>query len=362
MKDNKYRKVRDHCHYTGEFIGSAHSLCKLKYSVPKKIPIAFHNGYNCYYHFIIKELAEEFKKQLNCLGENTEKQKAFTVSIEKEVTSADKSWEEFIKSITYILQFIDSVRFMANALSNLINNLFEGIHKIKCKCGHNDKKCETCGIRYKYCDCFLEYANFKDDLIECKSLCWNKSYQQKFDEKLKEWFLNTYKFSNHNNNKFILLLQKGVYPHEYLDNWEKFNEISLPEKDFYSHLNMEDITDADCVHAKGILKDFEITNLGEYHDLYVQIDTLLLPDVFENCRNMCLKIYELDPANFLSVPGLVWQAALKKTKVKLDLLSDIGMLLVVEKCIREGTCHSMLTGTWKIMIKIKVHHIFNIGM
>ena len=105
--------------------------------------------------------------------------------------------------------------------------------------------------------------SLKDDLIECKCLCCNKNYQQKFDEKLKEQIFNIYKFSNHNNNKFILLLRKGVYPYEYMDDWEKFNEASLPEEeDFYSHLNMEDITDADYVHAKRNCKYFEIKNLG----------------------------------------------------------------------------------------------------
>ena len=110
----------------------------------------------------------------------------------------------------------------------------------------------------------------------------------------------------------------------------------LPEKEhFYSHLNMEGITDAVYVHPKRVCKDFEIKNLGEYHDsMYVQGDTLLLADVLENFRNMCINIYELDPAKLLSAPGLAWQAALKKTKVKLDLLTDIDMLLMVEKGIR----------------------------
>ena len=109
-----------------------------------------------------------------------------------------------------------------------------------------------------------------------------------------------------------------------MDDWKKLNETSLPEKeDFYSCLNIEDITDADYAHAKRVCKDFEIKNLGEYHDLYVQSNTLLLADVFENFRNMCLKIYELDAANILSAPALAWQAALKKIKVKLDLLSGI---------------------------------------
>ena len=135
------------------------------------------------------------------------------------------------------------------------------------------------------------------------------------------------------------MLWKGVYPYEYMDDWEKFNDTSLPEKeDFYSHLNMEDITDADYMHRKILCKDFEIKNLGDYHDTHVQSNTLLLANVFENFRNICLKIYELDPAKFLSATGLAWQAALKKTKVKLDFLTDIDMLLMVEKCIRGGIC------------------------
>ena len=104
---------------------------------------------------------------------------------------------------------------------------------------------------------------------------------------------------------------------------------------------MEDITDADYTHVKKVCKDFEIKNLGEYHDLYVRSDTLLLADVFENLRNMCLKIYELDPAKFLPAPGLASQTALEKNKVKLDLLADIDMLLMVEKGIRGGICHSV---------------------
>ena len=88
--------------------------------------------------------------------------------------------------------------------SNLANNLSEGIHKIKCKYGHNDKKFETCRIKHKCFDCSLQYKEFKDDLTEYKCLCFNKIYQQQFDEKLKERFFNTYNFFNYDNNKFIL--------------------------------------------------------------------------------------------------------------------------------------------------------------
>ena len=90
-----------------------------------------------------------------------------------------------------------------------------------------------------------------------------------------------------------------------------------------------------------MFKRFKLKNLGEYHNLYVQSDTLLLADVFENFRNTCLKVYELDPAHFLSLPGLTWQACLKKTNVKLELLTDYDMVLMVEEGIRGGMCHSI---------------------
>ena len=256
---------------------------------------------------ILSQKRYQKKKQFTCLGENTEKYITFTVPIEKEVTRIDKNGEKLTKNISYILHFIDSGKFMASSLSNFVNIFSEGIHRIKCKFEHDNKKCEKCEIKHKYCDCFLKYTNFKDDLIEYKSFVCNKNCQTMFNKKLKERLFSTYKFSNHDNNKYILLLRKGVYPYEYMDDLEKFNETSLPEKeDFYSHLNMKDITDADYAHTKRVCKDFEIKNLGEYHDLYVQSDTLLLADVFENFRNMRLETYELDPAKFLSAPGLAW--------------------------------------------------------
>ena len=105
---------------------------------------------------------------------------------------------------------------------------------------------------------------------------------------------------------------------------------------------MEDVIDADYTHAERVSNDLEIKNLGEYHDLYVHSDTLLLPDAFGNFKNMCFEIYQLDPAKFLSATGLALRAALKNTKVRLDLLTDIDMLLILEKGIRRGICHSYI--------------------
>ena len=121
--------------------------------MPNEIPVIFHNGSNYGYHFIKKELANEFEGRFECLGENTEKYKSFSDPIEKEVTDTDKDGNESVVTICYKI-IIDSARFMANSLSNLFNNLIERIHKIKCK---------------DY-DCFLEYESVKDNLIKYKCL------------------------------------------------------------------------------------------------------------------------------------------------------------------------------------------------
>ena len=139
-----------------------------------------------------------------------------------------------------------------------------------------------------------------------------------------------------------MLLRKGVYPYEYMDGWDKFNEKSIPIKEsFYSNLTMESISETDYRHAN-VFKTFKLNNLGDYHDLYVQSDTLLLADVFENFRKACIKTYELDPAYFISLPGLAWQACLKKkTGVELELLTDYDMLLMIEEGIRGGICNAV---------------------
>ena len=120
-----------------------------------------------------------------------------------------------------------------------------------------------------------------------------------------EKFLSVYRFCNGRLNKFVMLLRKGVYPYEYMDSQEKFNENALPpKKDFYSNSYLEDISDEDYKHAQKVWDVFEIKNLGEYHDLYVQSDTLLLSDIFEDFRNMYYNKYELDPVYFVSAHGL----------------------------------------------------------
>ena len=206
-----------------------------------------------------------------------------------------------------------------------LDNLSEGIHNNKCV------DCNSC----------LDYIKIKNKKLLLKCFNCNAYYRKKFNKDLIKKLKNTYSFCNNDINKFVSLLRKGVYPYEYVDNWERFSEISLPSKeDFYSNLNMEDINDIDYRHANNVFKRSELENLGQYHDLYVQSDTLLA-DVFENFRDMHIKEYELDPAHFLSLPGLAWQACLKKTNIELELLTDYDMLVMVEEGVRGGICHSI---------------------
>ena len=280
----------------------------------------FHNGSTYDYHFIIKELVKEFEGNFECLGENTEKYITFSVPIKKKIDNKDLE-------ITYKVKFIDSYRFMSSLLSKLVDNLSEGIHNNKCL----------------DCESNLDYIKIKKNeklLLKCFNC--NIYYKKKFNKDLMKKLKNSYSFCNNDPNKFILLLRKGVYPYEYMDSWEIFNQTSLPsKKEFYSNLNKEDIDEVDYRHGNNVFKSFKLENLGDYHDLYVKSDTLLLADVFENFRNMCLKEYELDPAHFVSLPGLAWQACLKKTNIELELLTDYDRLLMVEKGIRGGICHSI---------------------
>ena len=213
---------------------------------------------------------------------------------------------------------------MSNSLSNLVDNTSGIFNSIERK-----SRIEKIKINSECCFDGLTNNRLIYKCKECKEE-WKRPTNQ-----LKETFSSIYQFCDGDLNKFVLLLRKGVYPYEYMNSWEKINETTLPPKEaFYSNLKLEDITDKDYIHAQKVWDVFEIKNLDEYNDLYVQSDTLLLSDVFENFRNMCLKIYELDPVYFVSAPGLAWQTCLKKAIVKLELLTDYDMILMIEKDIR----------------------------
>ena len=294
------RKVRDHCHYTGLYRGAAHNNCNLKYKIPDFVPIAFHNlsGYDA--HLFIKELGKKFNKDdIGVIAENKEKYISFSVKIPVKLAGViDKNGKQVVKKIQ--LRFIDSFRFMASSLDKLAKNL-------------DDDQCKN--LRDFYSD----------------------------------------------EEHFKLMRRKGSYPYEYVDSWEKFEETELPSKEaFYSKLNMKEISDKDYEHAQKVWNIMEEKTLGEYHNVYLKTDVLLLADVFETFRETCIKHYKLDPAHFYTAPGLAWKAALKHAaeyceheddagnfkkrrdcekcpnEFQLELLTDLDMLLMFEKGIRGG--------------------------
>ncbi|XP_057310074.1 uncharacterized protein LOC130648072 [Hydractinia symbiolongicarpus] len=258
-------KVRDHCHYTGQYRGAAHNSCNIKYKIPSRILVIFHNlsGYDT--HLFIRELGEKYDTQdIGCISENTEKYIIFNVKIK--VPLGGMGYGDGEKYKTIEIRFIDSCRFMASSLDKLASNL-------------NDE--------------------------QCKNLCW---------------FFNE-------DDTFQLMHRKGVYPYEYMDGWQRFEEIELPPKEaFYSKLNM---------------KEGDNVTMGDYQDVYLSTDVLLLADVFETFQDVCLKNYKVDPAHFYSAPGLAWKAALKFTGIRLELLTDPDMHLMFEKGIRRGTTQAV---------------------
>ena len=173
---------------------------------------------------------------------------------------------------------------MSTSLSSLVANLSAELH------------CDKCID----CKSSLDYMLTRDDQFIFRCFQCKKNYHKDFNKDLINRFADIYEFCKKDINRFILLLRKGIYSYQYINSWERFGEKSLPDKEaFYSTLNMEGITSVDYRHAKRVFKEFKSKNLVDYHDLYVQSNTLLPADVFENFRNNCIEIHETDPAHFL---------------------------------------------------------------
>ena len=224
-------RVRDHCHITAKYRGSAHQGCNLNFQISDKIPVIFHNlrGYDS--HFIMQEIGEIVKKNtytnkkgekcqmnINAIPNNMEKYMAFMLGNH--------------------LTFIDSFQFMSSSLEKLVSNLPKESLK------YTSKK-------------------FKGEKLD-------------------------------------LMAQKGVYPYDYMDSFDKFDEKLPTKEEFYSILNNQHISDDEYKHAQTVWSTFSLKNMGEYHDLYLKSDILLLADVFENFRKTCLEYYKLDPCHYFT--------------------------------------------------------------
>ena len=182
--NKKNYKVRNHCHYMGKYRGAAHNISNLRYKLPKEIPLVFHNGSTCNYHFIIKELVKEFQGNFECFGENTEKYITFSAPLKKKIENKDIE-------ITYNIKFIDSYRFMSSSLSKLVDNLSKGIHNNK-------------SVDFNSC---LDYIKVKNEKLLLKCFNCNTYYKKKFNKVLIKKFKNAYGFRNNDINKFVLLLR-----------------------------------------------------------------------------------------------------------------------------------------------------------
>ena len=269
-------KVRDHCHFTGKYRGAAHNLCNLRCKKPLVLPVIFHNLQGYDGHLFIKNLSRlQGQGDLTCIPSTEEKY----ISFSKNIKVGEYYSKKFRKAcaINFEIRFLDSFKFLQTSLSKLVSNLS------------------------------------KEDFYNIKTV-----FKKNLD----------------------LLTRKGVYPYDYISSFEKLSETKLPPKEaFYSRLYDEDITDEDYQHAINVWNTFKCQTLRDYHNLYLKTDVLLLADVFEKFRKTCLHHYKLDPAHYYTSPGLAWDACLKETGQKLELLDNYDMLMMFEKGIRGGISH-----------------------
>ena len=180
----------------------------------------------------------------------------------------------------------------------------------------------------------------KDKLIELRFIDSFKFMSSSLDSLTKNLVgrrKRLFGFEYYSELQYDLLTRKGVYPYEYINSWDRFGEIQFPPINaFYSNLNMSSLSEDDYQRTQKVWEEFGIRDLGDYHNLYLKTDVVLLADVFEAFRSTCLRHYSLDPAHFYTSPGLAWKACLKHTGIKLELLTNPDMLLMFERGIRGG--------------------------
>ena len=268
-------RVRDHCHITGKFRGSAHQECNLELRIKPddiKIPIIFHNLRGCDSHFIMQQIGKiaknyaykdmEGKDQpltINAIPNNMEKYMAFMLGNH--------------------LTFIDSFQFMSSSLDKLVENVT--------KCG----KCETC----KPDSCIRRSVSDSGRIIQHQTSypCLECKNCKKVGKSCVNPVYNNLRCTSEEfkGDKLHLMSKKGVYPYDYMDSFEKFNQTELPTKEhFYSILNDQDITNDEYDHAKKVWKTFKLKNMGDYHDLYLGSDVLLLTDVLRTSERPACNI------------------------------------------------------------------------
>jgi hypothetical protein len=279
------KKVAHHDHITGKFIASLCNQCNLAYRYKTFLPIYIHNlkGYDA--HLFINALHKYGQQvsDITCIPNNEERYISFSKSIKVD-EYLDKETKK-VKPIMFELRFLDTIAFMNSSVESLVDNLRNG----------------------------------------CKST-----------DDLRERFPNTSKhFSD--NTQFILMTEKGVYPYDFIDSYEKLHITALPPREaFYSKLYDAECSEADYTQAVKVWNTFQCGTFLDYHNLYLKSDVLLLADVWESFRNTCYEYYNLDCCYYYTAPGLSFDAMLKHTGVELELFTDVDMYEFVESGIRGG--------------------------
>ena len=272
-RDQLGPKVRDHDHWSSKYRGAAHLTCNLNYRETEKIPIFFHNGKRYDNHFLLQFAAKYTNEEFRRNN--------------KVIGNTMEQFTAIFLGNTFVVK--DSFNFLSKSLESLVSTM-------------------------------------------CKS-------QEKNDDDKKVLFKNLYKFFQSQNveeEAFNLLLSKQHYCYEYMDSFEKFSHGLPPKEKFNSSLKQTSLTDEEYAHVENIFKIFNMKTMKDLHNFYVQTDVALLADVFENFRNMSLKIYELDPAHYVTTPSLSWDAALKCTEVELEIIKDIEMVNFIDRGMYGG--------------------------
>ena len=279
------KKVKHHDHISGYYIEPLCNNCNLKFQYKRFLPVYFHNlkGYDA--HLFVNSLFKygyNSKNTISCIPNNEERYISFSKSIE---VDKYKNKDGDYVPVMFEIRFLDTFAFMADSIENLTENL-------------------------------------KKDALT-------------IDEKRKV-FKNTSKYFK-DDEQFLLMIKKGIYPYDYIDSYDKFDECLLPKKKhFYSKLNDSKCSEEEYKHALKVWRVFECNKFLDYHNIYLKSDVLLLSDIWENFRNVCYKIYKLDPCYYYTAPGLSFDAMLYETKIELELLTDLHKFKFVESGIRGG--------------------------
>ena len=312
-------KVRDHCHYCGRYRGAAHYDCNLSYRLQNKVQVVFHNLKRYDGHLIMQKigaLCSKLDLDLDCIAKGTEDYVSFSVSRSKSqpnrkrkhptATTCDVACDESndFSDDDELLDYDTAMELCEDPTSTSVSTSPKKSWKIV----------------------FIDSLQFLPSSLDVLVTNLLKRGSDSF-RLMKQHF----------GNDTAMLLRKGVYPYEYMDSWTRFQETQLPPiEQFWSSLSDTAISESDYAHAISVWDHFELQDMGAFHDLYLKTDVLLLCDIFENFRLFSLRHYGLDPAHYYTLPSLGWDACLKLSNARLELLQDSDMYQFFEAGIRGG--------------------------